>query len=128
MAKPDLMRRIGITAELEPSAVDAAISEALTRRRGRPVEPVRPGWRAFELGSALSLRIWGTWGPTGHRRWPLIASWWASPVGAASEVDIILTSNEGLYLTYPEFGLRKFERRLDEVEHDIRAVLGRPSF
>jgi hypothetical protein len=40
----------------------------------------------------------------------LIASWWASPVGSASEVDVILASNEGWYLTYPEFGLRKFEQ------------------
>lgn len=125
MAKPDLTRRINITAELEPSAVDAAISEALLRRRGKPAEPARPGWRAFELGSASSLRIWGTWGPTGHRRWPLIASWWATPVGSASEIDVIMASNEGWYLTYPEFGLRKFEQHLDEVEHDIRTALVR---
>lgn len=126
MAKPDLTRRISVTAELEPGAVDAAIRDVLRRRRGRPAESARPGWRAFELGSALSFRIWGIWGPNGHRRWPLIASWWASPVGAASEVDVILASNEGWYLTYPEFGLRKFEQHLDEVEHDIRAALGRP--
>jgi hypothetical protein len=126
VAKPDLTRRVSITAELEPSAVDAAISEALLRRRGRPAEPVRPGWRAIELGSALSFRIWGVWGPNGHRRWPLLASWWASPIGSASEVDIILTNNEGWYLTYPEFGLRKFARHLDDVEHDIRVALERP--
>jgi hypothetical protein len=127
VAKPDLTRRMSVTAELEPAAVDTAISEALRRRRGRPADPARPGWRAFELGSALSFRIWGIWGPNGHRRWPLIASWWASPAGSASEVDIILTSNEGWYLTYPEFGLRKFEQHLDEVEQDIRTALARPA-
>jgi hypothetical protein len=123
VAKPDLTRRVSITAELEPDEVDAAIGEALRRRRGRPVESARAGWRSFELGSAASLRIWGTWGPAGHRRWPLIASWLARPSGRASEVDVILTNNEGWYLTYPDFGLRKFDRHLDEVERAIRAAL-----
>ncbi|MGB3911531.1 MAG: hypothetical protein WBL06_13750 [Pseudolysinimonas sp.] len=126
MAKPDLMRRMSITADLEPGFVDAAIRGALVRRRGRPAEPARPGWRAFQLGSALSFRIWGIWGLNGHRRLPLIASWWATLAGSASEVDIILASNEGWYLTYPEFGLRKFEQHLHEVERDIRAALGHP--
>jgi hypothetical protein len=53
----------------------------------------------------------------------MIVSWAASPANEGSAVEVVMTNDEGTYLTYPESGLRKFERHLDEVEHDVRAAL-----
>jgi len=56
----------------------------------------------------------------------MIVSWAASSAPPGSDVEVVMTNDEGTYLTYPEFGLRKFARHLDEVEGDIRAALSAP--
>jgi hypothetical protein len=56
----------------------------------------------------------------------MVVSWAASSVSEGSAIEILMTNDEGTYLTYPEFGLRKFERHLDEVENDIRTALSAP--
>jgi hypothetical protein len=57
----------------------------------------------------------------------MIVSWAASPASEGSAVEVVMTNDEGTYLIYPEFGLKKFEQHLDEVEHDIRAALSAPT-
>ncbi|MEO8527895.1 MAG: hypothetical protein ABI435_02345 [Pseudolysinimonas sp.] len=82
----------------------------------------------FDLGSRISFRVWGIWGPRSWstRRIPLRIKLIYEERESEANWRLYIDSTEGpFYLPFPEFATRFFEGVFAEIEHDVGTALKR---